>query len=615
MTTTQIPTTTTATADNSIGEFSKRLAMSYDRLAEQTVVPHFTAEFILADVTLNPDTPRRFYNFSGDLSGRYIEVMSLFPEQNNAGRPSAVDLHELVGKLIRHQRPDGRFGRTDLTFTADEIADQHMALLWGNGRLLVGLTTYFQRGGHPQHGNDAVLNAARQLGDFLLKTYKACSAPEVRLRLEGLGAFGFICFTQLNEGLVLLTRCTGNAEYAAFAAEIYPLLPPRGDQHSHGYLTTLRGVVMQYEVTGDPKHLDFALTKYRELLESPDFLVWGGVKEYFGEKPLENRDEGCSEADFLRLSLQLFAATKDPFYLEKAEVCLFNALYFNQYSTGDFGHHHCDAEGFGFRPNYRHCSWWCCTMHGLRAFYDVQQAALRPDGDDLALDLFLDGRFETEKATVTIRKNGATYNLTVQPKTPEPFGLNVRIPTWVTGYTYQLNGNLISPPVANGYARIECSGITSDYLSIELAYRLTLRSEALQEVPFDAMTDTPAKLALFCGPYLLAGDDQADAAFVAEPLWENVLYLNSLAPAPTSASQLGETYHRISYKHQGFPGVFETTLRPMSEMAWGNRGFVMAWLFFVSGRVRDMRLAGNSVNIPAGNYAGLVDDAPANGQL
>lgn len=50
----------------------------------------------------------------------------------------------------------------------------------------------------------------------------------------------------------------------------------------------------------------------------------------------------------------------------------------------------------------------------------------------------------------------------------------------------------------------------------------------------------------------------------------------------------------------------------MSEMAWGNRGFVMAWLFFVSGRVRDMRLAGNSVNIPAGSYTDLLVGGEAN---
>ena len=606
MTTTLTPTdssTDTATTDLT-GEFTKRVAMSYDRLARQRVVPHFTAEFILADVTLNPETPRRFYNFSGDLSGRYIEVMSLFSgpaSQPSAGQPSDVNLHELVRELIRHQRADGRFGRLDLTFTADEIADQHMALLWGNGRLLVGLTTYYQ-----QHGDEQVLDAARRLGDFLLNTYEACSAPEVRQRLAGLGAFGFICFTQLNEGLVLLTRCTGNAEYAAFAAEIYPLLPPRGDQHSHGYLTTLRGVVMQYELTGEKKHLDFAVEKYRDLLQSSDFLVWGGVKEYFGEKPLENRDEGCSEADLLRLSLQLFAATDDSFYLEQAEICLFNALYFNQYDTGDFGHHHCDAEGFGFRPNYRHCSWWCCTMHGLRAFYDVQQTVLRPADNDITLNFFLDGRFETEKAVVTIQKNGAVYTLTVQPYTPEPFSLNIRIPAWATTCTLRQNGQLITLPTTNGYARFSCNGLADNHLSIEFQYRLTLRNESLAEVPFAAVTDEPTKLALFCGPYLLGADDQIDPAFVAEPLWENVLYLNSLSPAVNPASRLRETYHTISYKHQGFPGIFQTELRPMSEMAWGSRGFVMAWLFFVSGRVRDMRLAGNSVNIPAGNYTDLL---------
>lgn len=147
----------------------------------------------------------------------------------------------------------------------------------------------------------------------------------------------------------------------------------------------------------------------------------------------------------------------------------------------------------------------------------------------------------------------------MQPHTPEPFSLNIRIPAWATTCTLRQNGQPITLPTTNGYARFACSGLADDHLSIEFQYRLTLRNESLAEVPFAAVTDTPTKLALFCGPYLLAADDQIDPAFVAEPLWENVLYLNSLAPATNSASRLadgrpGETYHTISYKHQGFPG-------------------------------------------------------------
>lgn len=584
---------------NPTGEFTTRLNLVHDRLAHPRTVPHFTLDFILADVDLNPQRPRRFDNFSGDLSGRYVEAMSLFPT-----RETSVDLHQLVQQLIGYQREDGRFGRDDLVFEADQIADQHMALLWGNGRLLVGLTTYFLH-----HGNDDVLKAAQRLGDFLVQTYEACARPDVAQRLEGLGAFGFICFTQLNEGLVLLTRCTGEAHYADIAAGIYPLLPPRGDQHSHGYLTTLRGVMMQYELTGDAKHLDFVVEKYHDLLNSPDFLIWGGVKEYFGEKPLEDRDEGCSEADFLRLSLQLFTATGESFYVEKAESCLLNAFYFNQYETGDFGHHHCSQEGLGFRPNYRHCSWWCCTMHGLRAFRDVQQLAVQQQNNRVRLNLFLDGRFETDALTLQIRKAGATYHVDVQPKMNESVTIAIRIPTWATATHYWLNGSLVESQPEAGYFLITRHWQPADTLTLQFDYRLCLLNEQFAEVPMTAIGNEPMKVAIFYGPYLLVADDQADPTFVAEPLWENILYLNSLRPAnfEANSSAVAEAYHRIAYKHQGFPGVFETTLRPMSEIGWGHRGFVMAWLFVVSSDQRDMAVAGEQTNVPAGNYADRLD--------
>jgi hypothetical protein len=87
-------------------------------------VPAFTREFILADVALDP--PRRFNEYSGDLSGRYVEALSVLPPEGGA------DLDALVRDILGFQRPDGRFGNPDLRYTAAEIGGPHMAQLWGN---------------------------------------------------------------------------------------------------------------------------------------------------------------------------------------------------------------------------------------------------------------------------------------------------------------------------------------------------------------------------------------------------------------------------------------------------------------------------------------------------
>ena len=332
------------------------------------------------------DTRRRFWNFSGDLSGRWIEALAALPP---AGRPPA-DLAPLVAKLLAQQRPDGRFGRADLAFTAAETGNEHMALLWGNGRLLVGLMAYWQA-----TRDAAVLAAARRLAGFLLAVREAAKAPEVMARVEGQGAFGFICFTQLAEGLAMLSQATGDGSYAAAAREIVPLLQPRGVQHSHGYLSTLRGAAAPARGGGDPAMLAFAERLYGELVGSSDYTIDGGVMEYFGWGDPANatslaaakaasgsfpRNEGCGLADFVRLSLQLHRATGRAEYLERAERCLVNGFAHNQYANGDFGSRVFFDQGIQPSPSVNR-SWWCCTMHGYRAFRDVlDHAVVERDG-------------------------------------------------------------------------------------------------------------------------------------------------------------------------------------------------------------------------------------------
>ncbi len=58
------------------GDLAARIALSGERLTTKGL-PAYSDPMVLADVTL--DERRRFYNFSGDTSGRYLEALSLMP--------------------------------------------------------------------------------------------------------------------------------------------------------------------------------------------------------------------------------------------------------------------------------------------------------------------------------------------------------------------------------------------------------------------------------------------------------------------------------------------------------------------------------------------------------
>ena len=77
---------------------------------------------------------------------------------------------------------------------------------------------------------------------------------------------------------------------------------------------------------------------WQGVIDSGNVLVQGAVPEMFA--PQIKRDEGCSEADWLRLSLELWDLTRQPKYMRQAQITLFNEMAMNQFHTGDFGPPH-----------------------------------------------------------------------------------------------------------------------------------------------------------------------------------------------------------------------------------------------------------------------------------
>ncbi len=568
--------TQSLTAQDRHQTFDHRLQMTVDRLTGSDVSPVFTPDFILADVALDPDYPRRFYNFSGDLSGRYIEVMSLFPDQ-----PGAVDLDSLVQQLLGYQRADGRFGDASLVFSAEEIGGEHMALLWGNGRLLVGLMQYYN-----QTRDQKVLAAGRQLGDFFLQTYAACATPAVRKKLKDFGAKGIICFTQYIEGLVMLAKHTGDDRYAEVAARAYQVLPPRGQQHTHGYLSTLRGVLDLYEYTQDAEHLRYARQAYNELVHSDDYTAFGAVHEYFGGKG--DRDEGCSTADFMRLSFHLYRLTGEPEYLERGEFALYNAFYFNQYFTGDFGSHFISEEGA--RPAALMASWWCCTMHGLRAMHDLKDNFMvTTTPDRKQLELYLETTYEDNDLAFTVSQDGKegdaySYQLAVKEVNNAPLQLSLRKPGWAAAMRVAHGDASVAASPEDPYVALNAPVKSGDTIRITLTYRKILRTGQEQAIALEAVDKQPVGGILQYGPYLMGVDGHVDPTFGAEPS-SNVVFAGSLEPVAADLESVVQSDVAITaqYQHGGYPSQLSTWLMPIAQQTFTRHGPLKMRMEFTKG--------------------------------
>lgn len=568
------------TGHEPLGMLASRLDASRTRLTSGGT-PAYTKEFVLADVALTP--ARRFNEFSGDLSGRYIGALA-----SDTGGAEA-----LVTALLAHQRGDGRFGTDTLVFTADAIGPQHMALLWGNGRLLVGLLEHWHR-----TQSAAVLDASRRLADFLVGVRQQCARSEVARRVEGQGAFGFICFTQLIEGLVLVANATGDRKYLETSAEIAPLLPPRGIQHSHGYLTTLRGVLLLHEATKDARWLDFAKSRFDDLVASRDHTIYGAVLEYFGwesegvtaaerQHLLEAsgdhpRDEGCSSADFVRLALQLWTATGSTAYLEHAEAALENSLYPNQWDTGDFGSRVTFGRGLMPTANAARC-WWCCTMHGHRALVDVLTATVVPREHGVLVTLLGEARWKDGRREVSAVRRlnpDGTIEWHVDAAGFSPGDLvRVRHPSWCAG----LSGTAQPRSAGDGLVEIAVDGRgrASSTLTLMPSARLRLRDGTTIDVR-ETSTDAH-EAALFYGPWLLAADEARDPLFFGEPWPENVVFLppalrGSLPSEPSTPSDISPLGADVLYEHAGFAGRQKTRLGVLSAQTRGPQRTLAVWL-------------------------------------
>jgi hypothetical protein len=424
-----------ASSDLRAGPDLSRYHLTLDRVLHGRN-PEYAPDFLLEDILATPG--RRFTNFSGDLSGRWIGALSTSASVFGDSFPR---LDEVVRRVIAHQHKDGYFGST---FHYDHPDDNDLALLWGNGRLLVGLMEY-----HALTSDPDVLSSARRLGDFLLRIApRFNSQPMADAFNADHFASSYVCWTQQTEGLAGLYAVTRDDRYRDLCAAIASRIERRPGDHVHGYLTSLRGTLDLHRLTGDSSYLNQVIAAWKDIRTSGDALITGGVPERWS--PKRGRTEGCAECDWLRLNLSLYRTTGDQIYLNTAQDTYFNEFSMNQFVSGDLGHAQLDSAGVPEIVYVR--AWWCCTLHGLRAFADLHRAAFRVVADEVYFEFPIDSQIRTPnfsaRAHSALAETGTIRTDIEQANAAQ--SLTVSRPGWADNITMTHNGKPVSELKAEG---------------------------------------------------------------------------------------------------------------------------------------------------------------------
>jgi DUF1680 family protein len=294
-------------------------------------------------------------------------------------------------QIVSFQKKDGHFGAEVNWFNPAELHGKTwdskvMPILWGNGRLLLGLTACYSRFQEPR-----ILGAARRLGDFYATTAAEvfCNPQrtnEYRQASAYAGAY-VTCYFEGMEGLVQLYRLTGEKRYLSTAermADFHEAFDTLPVGHAHGSLSQHEGLVLLYEETGAPRFLERVAARWDAAVTGGYVSPAGGVLEKFVVSGY-NRDEGCAEADWLTLNLMLWRHTGQTRYLDMAERTLWNEYLANQWADGGYGHRMLGVDALGPYAfhQYSEEALWCCAFHGPLALNQFKSYLAVPAKDGL----------------------------------------------------------------------------------------------------------------------------------------------------------------------------------------------------------------------------------------
>jgi DUF1680 family protein len=449
-----------------LGHWAAAQARNADRMAEP---PLDDPAFILDDVSLKQH--RKFAEYSGDISGRWIGAAAFLATrypQSFAALPTLLD------GFAQYQKADGHFGAVQDFAHIERKRD--MPILWGNGRLLIGLIEVYDCTRNP-----GALAMAKKMGDYFVNTSSIYNDPENISKIGGNYADGFVtCYFSCLEGMAGLARVTRDRRYLEEAKRIAQLalsVTNFDTLHSHGRLCAVRGFVDLHALTGETHWLGGAERDW-EIFTNQYLLPIGGVKGTLGEKSI--RGEGCAVAGWLRLNLSLWQATGKARYLDMAERTLKNHFAYQQFPNGGAGHRRLRqvaGQPVAFEALSEE-AWWCCGEHWARALVDVARGAVAAGPNAIYVNLAIDceTKLQTGECSwnVALHETDEALGVKLQPAAPSSVAVYIHRPGWAS------NARINTPRGIKSEAHPDCWKLTGKWQGqpeVRVEWQPTIRAE------------------------------------------------------------------------------------------------------------------------------------------
>lgn len=473
------------------GPLKARLDLSVRRLLSDEP---FGCELVVEDVVRNRNYSRRFEEWEGDISGRYLSALSAVSLLT--GR-HFTKLDSIAESVLRCQTDEGYFGQN----REPEGPAAWGQMMWGHGRLLTGLTEYARLTEDPRF-----IQAAVDLGNYLLKSIERWDA-------DTKSDSWFTNYISIFEGVMHLYNLTGETRFLTGAGKIIPFIMEFGHYHSHGYLMGLLGLGEYSRAARDEAALEKLVRVYWQDVRRRGFVADGSVPEYF---PQYHRSEGCSIVDWMDLNLLLWRLTGETIYLDEAERTMYNGLFFNQTHQGMFGHPLYANNGYAGAFSE---SWWCCIFHGVWGMTKFAETIAACGENGISVNFFVPSVSEFDIRSGKVRLEMKTrfpsegeVSIGLALDSPAFFPLRIRVPSWSDMISFRINGEHVAGSREGGYytvARVWKNGDQADFtLPFSLRLENTAGIDMLKDMHgMEGRSQLAVKnAAIYYGPLMMVAD-------------------------------------------------------------------------------------------------------------
>lgn len=375
--------------------------------------PLESMNFLMMDLERPQRRVRHAHWCTHDLTGRTLLFYSLADGVDGIHTPR---LNELYDRIMNNRRISGAFGRC--CGNGEDILPEK-----GSGisfHLVSGLLEYYRLTGDIRAYNAAIEFTDRILskGDAIYDNYKSECGPT-----------NSSCGHMAN--LADLYVATKDEKYHSIIRKItFEYMGSVGGSHSHSYLTALRGILIAGIEAKDQELIDYAVARRKEIIDSGYVSAIGDICEAFG---VLERNEGCSIADWIMFNLIYAHYFGDDEAYAIAEHSLWNALYFNQFVTGGFGHRF--FSGNAGYLTYIEEAWWCCTDNGGMSLVEVAKHAVTVRDGIIHVNFLIPGKYSFPDGTeVSISTSYPASAKSIINVTGTKEDLKIRIPVGIKNF-------------------------------------------------------------------------------------------------------------------------------------------------------------------------------------